>query len=78
MRRRDFIALICSTTLPLPSVARAQVGKLPRVGVPHVFELFEINSSGYADEPKDAVARRAYPDFTRASGGTERLDFPQT
>ena len=33
MRRRDFITLICGATLPLASIARAETGKLPRVGV---------------------------------------------
>jgi hypothetical protein len=33
MRRREFISLICGIALPLPSFARAQTGKIPRVGI---------------------------------------------
>ncbi len=33
MRRRDFISLLCGTTLSLQSVARAQTVKIPRIGI---------------------------------------------
>jgi len=33
MRRRDFISLLCGTTLSLQSVARAQTAKIPRIGI---------------------------------------------
>ena len=33
MRRRDFISLLCGTTLSLQSVARAQTAKIPCIGI---------------------------------------------
>jgi putative ABC transport system substrate-binding protein len=33
MRRRELLSLICGIALPLPSFARAQRGKIPRVGI---------------------------------------------
>jgi putative ABC transport system substrate-binding protein len=33
MRRRELISLICSVALSLPSFARAQTGKIPRIGI---------------------------------------------